>query len=315
MVVSVSHLTKTYGTQKAIDNLSFEVKPGEVLGFLGPNGAGKTTTMKVITCFMPPTSGTVSLGEYNIFDHPLEVRRLIGYLPEHNPLYPDMYVHEFLDFASRIYRIDPARRKSRIAEVIEMTGLGREQHKKIGMLSKGYRQRVGLAQALIHDPQVLILDEPTSGLDPNQLVDIRKLIREVGKSKTVIFSSHILSEVEAIADRAVIINRGRIVADESMQTLRNRAEGEVIVEAELTRAGFDFSVLETEPGFKTFRQVNENQFQLITEVGFDIREKLFWECARQENPLIGLAQQTFHLEDVFRRLTHPADPIRNEESR
>ena len=224
MLVTVSHLTKVYGAQRAIDDLSFAVKPGEILGFLGPNGAGKTTTMKIITCFMPPTEGTVSVGEYNIFDHPIEVRRHIGYLPEHNPLYPDMYVHEFLDFAARIHRIEAATRKKRIAKVIEMTGLGREQHKKIGMLSKGYRQRVGLSQALIHDPAVLILDEPTSGLDPNQLVDIRNLIREVGKIKTVIFSSHILSEVESIAGRVIIINRGKIVADELMETLRSRAE-------------------------------------------------------------------------------------------
>lgn len=303
MTVSVSHLTKLYGTQRAIDDLSFEVRPGEILGFLGPNGAGKTTTMKIITCFMPPSAGTVTVGEFNIFDHPTEIRKRIGYLPEHNPLYPDMYVHEFLNFTGRIYKLDAARRKRRIGEVIEMTGLGREQHKKIGMLSKGYRQRVGLAQALIHDPEVLILDEPTSGLDPNQLIDIRSLIRNIGKEKTVIFSSHILSEVEAIADRAIIINQGKIVADESMETLRSQAADEALVDVEFAIAGFDFSTLKQEPGFKSVRPQSDTHFQVITDVGMDIRQALFWECARQKNPLLSMRKQTFTLEAVFRRLT------------
>ncbi len=311
MPVSVQQLTKTYGEQRAIDNLSFEVKPGEILGFLGPNGAGKTTTMKIITCFMPPSSGTVTLDAYNIFDHPLEIRRLVGYLPEHNPLYLDLYVQEFLSFAGRLQGLKGKALKQRVTEVIAMTGLGREQHKKLGMLSKGFRQRAGLSQALIHDPEVLILDEPTSGLDPNQIVDIRSLIREIGQTKTVIFSSHILSEVEAIADRVLIINRGRIVADEVTANLRNRLTDEAVVHIELAAPGFDLTALQGMEGVKQIDALDDTHFRLHTQLELDVRPRIFEECVRQQVVLLGMQQETFTLEDAFRRLTageKSADP-------
>jgi len=210
----------------AVDGISFSAKPGSVLGFLGPNGAGKSTTMKILSCFIPQTSGRASLCGYDVAEHPMEVRRNLGYLPEHNPLYLDMYVKESLDFVAGVHRIPD--RKKRIAEVIELTGLGVEQHKKIGALSKGYRQRAGLAQAIIHDPAVLILDEPTSGLDPGQLIEIRNLIKELGKTKTVILSTHIMQEVDAICEQVIIINRGKIVTDSSLNELKASHGGQTL---------------------------------------------------------------------------------------
>ena len=220
MSIQVNNITKLYGKQKALDDVSFEVAPGKVTGFLGPNGAGKTTMMRVITCFIPQTSGKVSVCGYDVVDDSIEVRRNVGYLPENNPLYLDMYVKEYLAFIAGIYKIKNV--ESRIAEMIERTGLQIEYKKKIGALSKGYRQRVGLAQALIHDPKVLILDEPTSGLDPNQLTEIRNLIKEIGKEKTVMLSTHIMQEVEAVCDRVIIINKGRIVADNSLGDIQKQ---------------------------------------------------------------------------------------------
>jgi len=216
MNVEVKDLTKIYGSQKAVNDISFSAGLG-VLGFLGPNGAGKSTTMKMLTCFLPPTSGSADICGFSIHGQSLQVRSNIGYLPENNPLYTGMYVNEALAFVAGIHKIEqPA---TRIAEVIELTGLGEEQHKKIGQLSKGYRQRVGLAQAILHDPPVLILDEPTSGLDPNQLIGIRQLIRDLGKTKTVIISTHIMQEVEAICDKVIIINKGKIVANDTLAGL------------------------------------------------------------------------------------------------
>jgi ABC-2 type transport system ATP-binding protein len=217
MSIVVESLTKIYGSQKAVDSISFTASPG-VLGFLGPNGAGKSTTMKIITCFIPQTGGKASVCGFDIEKQPLEVKRRIGYLPESNPLYLDMYVKESLAFIAGVHGMRSA--GGRITEVIEQTGLGPEQHKKIGQLSKGYRQRVGLAQAILHDPEVLILDEPTSGLDPNQLIGIRQLIRDLGKTKTVILSTHIMQEVEAVCSQVIIINKGKIVADDALAGLR-----------------------------------------------------------------------------------------------
>lgn len=217
MSIRVAGLTKIYGEQKAVDNISFEAKPG-VLGFLGPNGAGKSTTMKILTCFIPQTSGTAEVCGFDISTQPLEVKRNIGYLPESNALYTDMYVKESLAFVAGIHQIhEPAKR---IADIIEQTGLGPEQHKKINQLSKGYKQRVGLAQAILHDPQVLILDEPTSGLDPNQLIGIRQLILDLGKTKTIILSTHIMQEVEALCNHVIIINKGKIVSDDTLENLK-----------------------------------------------------------------------------------------------
>lgn len=217
-----------YGDQKAVDSISFSAKPGKVLGFLGPNGAGKSTTMKILSCFIPQTSGKAKVCGFDVTGNPIEVRQNIGYLPEHNPLYLDLYVKESLEFIADIHQVQ--NKKERIEEVIGLVGLGLEQHKKIGQLSKGFRQRVGLAQAIIHDPRVLILDEPTSGLDPNQLIGIRKLIKELGKTKTVILSTHIMQEVEAICDEVIIINRGKIVADDELTQLRSKNQNKTLEE-------------------------------------------------------------------------------------
>jgi len=225
MSIEVRNVSKIYGEQRALDNVSLSIQPGEIVGLLGPNGAGKSTLMKIITCFIPPDSGEVKVNGHDIFEESLAVREKVGYLPEHNPLYHDMYVKEYLDFIAGIHKLGKAS-KARIEEIIEITGLTMEQRKKIGALSKGYRQRVGLAQALIHDPEVLILDEPTSGLDPNQIQEIRALIRSIGKEKTVMLSTHIMQEVEAICDRAIIIHKGRIVADDSLENL-GRKHGEL----------------------------------------------------------------------------------------
>jgi ABC-2 type transport system ATP-binding protein len=224
MSISIKEISKIYNTQRAVDNISFEVQKGEIVGFLGPNGAGKSTTMKIATGYLKATSGTVEVCGFDVEKNSTEVRQNIGYLPEHNPLYLDMYVKEFLDFVGSIYQINKSYLPKRINEVIEQVGLGLEQNKKIGQLSKGYRQRVGLASALIHNPPVLILDEPTTGLDPNQLVEIRNVIKEIGKEKTVVFSTHILQEVEALCQRAIIINRGKIVADSPLAELRTQGK-------------------------------------------------------------------------------------------
>lgn len=234
MSIRIQHLTKVYGTQLAVNDISFDVKQGEVVGFLGPNGAGKSTTMKIATCYLPATSGTVEVAGFDVATSPIDVRRSIGYLPEHNPLYLDMYVKEFLAFIGGLYGLKGQHLQQSISNVIELVGLGLEQKKKIGQLSKGYRQRVGLAQALIHNPKVLILDEPTTGLDPNQLVEIRNVIKEVGKEKTVIFSTHIMQEVEAICNRVILINKGVIVTDNSLIELQKAGKSMESLFRELT---------------------------------------------------------------------------------
>ena len=310
MGISVQNLTKVYGTQKAIDDISFEIPTGQIVGFLGPNGAGKTTTMKIITCFMPPTSGTVELDEFNIFDHSLQIRRKIGYLPEHNPLYLDMYVREYLRFTARLYQMPANQIKSRVDEMIKMTGLELEQNKKIKMLSKGYRQRVGLAQALIHDPEVLILDEPTSGLDPNQIIEIRNLIREIGKTKTVIFSTHILSEVEAIADRVIILDRGKIIADEDTQNLQFGSKEEIVLNVVPERPDFDFKEILAMEGVEDLVESRQGGgFSIRIQKSADIRainRKLLENALAQDNLITGIRQSKSNLEDVFRVLTKSA---------
>ncbi|MBO5839075.1 MAG: ATP-binding cassette domain-containing protein [Bacteroidales bacterium] len=219
MSIVIKNISKVYGTQKALDNVSLSIGEGEIVGLLGPNGAGKSTMMKILTCFIPPTEGSAEICGYDIFEHQMEIKRSVGYLSEQNPLYYDMYVREFLLLVAGIHKIERKLRKTRVEEVIALTGLEKEANKKIGTLSKGYKQRVGLAQALIHDPKVLILDEPTTGLDPNQLLEIRNLIKQIGQSKTILLSTHIMQEVEAVCSRVIIINNGRLVADDETKQL------------------------------------------------------------------------------------------------
>lgn len=307
MALSVQHLTKVYGSQRAVDDLSFTVNRGEVLGFLGPNGAGKSTTMKIATGYLPATAGSVTLeteeGTFSIAENPMELRKRIGYLPEHNPLYLDMYVHEFLDFAARIHQVDAATRTRRTREVIDMTGLGREQHKKIGALSKGYRQRVGLSQALIHSPEVLILDEPTTGLDPNQIVEICDLIREIGRDKTVIFSSHILSEVEAIANRIVIINRGKMVANTPTSDIYLLGPDELVWEMAVANEGFAVAALDNVAGLFAIEAVSPTAFVVRAKRDSPIQAAIFEACVAQQNALLRLSHKPFTLENAFRLLT------------
>lgn len=299
MSVAVTNLTKQYGSQLAVNELSFEAKQGEILGFLGPNGAGKTTTMKIITTYIPQTSGTVTVCGHDVTEDPMAVRQSIGYLPEHNPLYKEMYVREYLHFIAGVHKI--ANPSQRIEEMIEMTGLGREQNKLIGTLSKGYRQRVGLAQAMLHDPEVLILDEPTSGLDPNQLVDIRALIKRIGEEKTVIFSTHIMQEVQAICDRVLIINRGQLVANDPIDRLQSRLAGEAIVTVEFKQK-VDQKRLLSITGVKAVKPLGK-RWQLISDKDRDIREAVFSFAVTNQLSLLELHKEEISVEDVFRRLT------------
>lgn len=299
MSVKVHNITKIYGEQRAVDDISFEVQPGEILGFLGPNGAGKSTTMKILTCFIPQTIGEASVCGFDINKQPVEVRRQIGYLPEHNPLYKEMYVQEYLEFAANINGMKKA--SARIKEMIDITGLVPERKKKIGQLSKGYRQRVGLAQAMLHDPKVLILDEPTSGLDPNQLVEVRNLIRRIGADKTVILSTHIMQEVTAICNRVIIINKGKLVADDSIAGLQSRQKGITVILAEFKEAA-DKSALMRIPGVT--RVEAEGKALRIEYTGnADMRELLFRFAVEQKLTLLNLQIEKQSLEDVFQSLT------------
>jgi gliding motility-associated ABC transporter ATP-binding subunit GldA len=306
MSLLVEHLTKAYGPQKAVNDINFEVKKGEIVGFLGPNGAGKSTTLKIATSYLPPSGGRVVVGGYDVVAHPMEVKRITGYLPEHNPLYLDLYVHEFLTFVGRLYGLKGAGLKRRVDEMIRLCGLGREQNKKIENLSKGYRQRIGLAQALIHDPAVLILDEPTSGLDPNQLLEIRKLIRDISQDKTVIFSTHIMQEVEAICERVVVINKGEIVANDRLENLMaNKGnQASVIVEFETS---VDTLEMERLPGVINIVALGDNRLRIHLHPGVDIRPEIFRYAADRKLSLIGLRQEENSLENIFRELTAPSD--------
>ena len=304
MSVSVHNLTKTYGPQRALDGISFEARPGEILGFLGPNGAGKTTTMKILTCYLSQTEGTATVCGHDVETDALAVRRQVGYLPEHNPLYKDMYVREYLQFAAGANGV--AQPKQRIEELIEMTGLGRERHKQIGALSKGYRQRVGLAQAMLHDPQVLILDEPTSGLDPNQLAEIRELIRTLGKEKTVIFSTHIMQEVQALCDRVIIIDRGRLVADDPIDRLQERLAGGSFLSVVFDRP-VDKQQLGAIAGVSRVEdQPRPGHYRLYLQAGADARAEVFRFAVDRGLVLLGSTRQERSVEEVFRALTSKA---------
>lgn len=306
MSVLVNQLTKKYDDQLAVNDISFEAKPGKILGFLGPNGAGKTTTMKMLCCYTPPTSGTASIGGYDITTHQLDVRKQIGYLAEHNPLYEEMYVKEYLQFVASIHRIND--RDKRIAEIIDLTGLGREQNKIIGTLSKGYRQRVGLAQAIIHDPQVLILDEPTSGLDMNQLQDIRSLIEELGKTKTVIFSSHIMQEVEALCQEVVIIDQGKLVAFEGIETLRGKMKGSQIISLELLDQNIDSSIFKTIKGVQSIDK-KDGKLLISTDASVDIRPEVFRLTVNKGWTLLEMHRERANVEEVFRQLTKKGEYV------
>ena len=301
MAIEINHITKQYGEQLALNDVSLTINKG-IVGLLGPNGAGKSTLMKIITCFIPPTSGTVKVNGFDVMDNPMEVKHIVGYLPEHNPLYLDMYVREYLEFVAGVHQLKGEAAKKRIEEMIEQTGLGLEAHKKIGALSKGYRQRVGLAQAMMHNPQVLILDEPTSGLDPNQLVDIRNLISNLGKEKTVLLSTHIMQEVEAICERAIIINKGVVVADDKIENLKqaNTPSNVVIVE-------FEIEVSESQllgiPQVGKVQQVKSNHWIIEPQGDADIRSNLMkWSV---DNGLIikTLQKEDISIEEAFQKLT------------
>jgi ABC-2 type transport system ATP-binding protein len=289
MSLYVSHLTKVYGQQKAVNDISFSIEKGEIVGFLGPNGAGKSTTMKIATGYLPPTSGSVHVNDHDVTVHSLRVRKMLGYLPEHNPVYLDMYVHEYLHFIGRVFEIPSSLLKNRIPEIVSMCGLGVEQNKKIEALSKGFRQRVGLAQALIHNPEVLILDDPTTGLDPNQILEIRKLIKDI------------MQEVQAICDRVIVINRGEIVADDTVNNLLKQT-GNVNVEVE-----FEGEVNEDDlrilPGVEGVIQLRKGCYRLSAKEGFDLRPEVFRFAADKKLSLIGLKQEENTLEEIFRSLT------------
>ncbi|MFN9520146.1 MAG: gliding motility-associated ABC transporter ATP-binding subunit GldA [Bacteroidota bacterium] len=298
MSIVVKELTKIYGTQKALDSVSFQAAPGDILGFLGPNGAGKSTTMKILTCYLPQTSGTATVCGFDINTQSVEVRKQIGYLPELNPLYTDMFVKEYLLFSAQAQGLGKQANR-RAEEMIERVGLTPERKKKIGQLSKGYKQRVGLAQAMLHNPKVLILDEPTSGLDPNHVVEIRNLIKEIGKDKTVLFSTHIMQEVEAMCNRVIIINKGKLVADESKESLYSFLKADVRITVEFTQP-VDVGVIKQLP---TVQQVKQEGARYIITCSQDIREQVSSAALQHRWILISMQLEEISLEEVFQKLT------------
>lgn len=296
MSLSIKNVSKLYGEQRALDDVSFEINAGEIVGFLGPNGAGKSTMMKILTCYIPPSVGTAQVCGFDVMEEPLEVRKRVGYLPEHNPLYLDMYVREFLRFMAGIHKVD----KKRVDEMIELTGLTPESHKKIQQLSKGYRQRVGLAHALIHRPEVMILDEPTTGLDPNQIVEIRNLIKNIGKERTVMLSTHIMQEVEVLCDRVIIINKGKIVADRPVAELKN-VSGRKVLLVEFDRE-VNANHLKKIPGVLQASQQGK-QWRLESKPESDVRKEVFQFAVSQGITILESKVEENKLEDVFRNLT------------
>lgn len=301
MSITVENITKIYGSQKALDHVSFSINEGEIVGLLGPNGAGKSTLMKIITCFIPPTSGNVEVYGNNIFDNPLAIRQNIGYLPEHNPLYLEMYVREFLEFVAGIYNLGK-QTKQRVEEIIELTGLTKEANKKIGQLSKGYRQRVGIAQALIHEPKVLILDEPTTGLDPNQLEEIRQLIKKVGQTKIVMLSTHIMQEVEAICSRVIIINSGKIVADDKTENLHSlqKSSNQYLVEF---NKEIDTNAIKQLKNIRDIAYNGNNTYTITSQNDTDIRENIFKWAVDNNLMVLTIRKNDNNLEKIFHDLT------------
>lgn len=297
MSIQVDEVVKEYGHQKALNQVSFKINSGEIVGFLGPNGAGKSTMMKIITTYIEPTSGSVSVNGFDIFEKSIDVRRSIGYLPEHNPLYLDFYVREYLNFHADIHKVN----KQRIEEIIDLVGLIDIKGKKIAELSKGYRQRVGLAAALLHDPEVLILDEPTTGLDPNQLKDIRNLIKEIGKTKTVLLSTHIMQEVEAMCDRVVIIDKGNIVADRKLSDFLSEQNQVIQVEFDLS---IESQLLKTLPHLKEAISISENTWNLIFETELDMRAEVFDFAKNNGLRTLQLNRKTISLESLFQNITN-----------
>ena len=296
MSILVQNISKYYGKQKALNNISFDIKKGEIVGFLGPNGAGKSTLMKILTTYIASSEGEALVNDFDVTKKQKNVQQSVGYLPEHNPLYLDMYIKEYLDFNANIYNVN----KERINEVIELTGLKHEAHKKISQLSKGYRQRVGLANALLHNPDVLILDEPTTGLDPNQLVEIRELIKSIGKEKTIFLSTHIMQEVEAMCDRVIIINKGEIVANKSLDELRQGQEQIVIVE-------FDYRVedafLNRLPHVTHVKNTHDFIYEITFDTKNDMRSHVFDFAHDNDLKILQLNQKNASLESMFRELT------------
>ncbi len=303
MAVTIDHVSKYYGKQKALDNISFTLNKGEICGFLGPNGAGKSTTMKIVTGFLENFTGQVQVCGMDIRKRPLQVKACIGYLPEHNPLYPDMFINEYLLHIARLYRMDnPVKR---VKEIVELTGLLPEERKKIGELSKGFRQRVGLAQALVHNPEVLILDEPMTGLDPNQLEEIRNLIIRIGKDKTVLLSTHIMQEVEAICNRIIIINQGEIVADKLKSELHRTAGNTMVIEVTFAPGSETQWLQDSNLNLQSATLTGTDSWQLIGQAGEDPRIALFHAAADHRSPIIALRTEERNLEEIFRDLTMP----------
>ena len=308
-MIHIENLTKYYNTTCALDHINLEMNKGEILGLLGPNGAGKTTTLRILTCYMRPTEGTITIKDYNIFEHPLEIKKMIGYLPESAPLYKHMFVDDYLNYVADVREIPGEKKAGRIRELANLCGISDVMHKTIDELSKGYKQRVGLAHAMMSDPEILVLDEPTSGLDPNQRIEVRDIIREIGKTKTIIVSTHILPEVESTCDRVVIINRGKIVADDRLQNLKSSMGHEYHVHLELQRASFDavnkaFSGIS---GVEKVRKAGEKDgilgVDIVCKTEDDLRPQIYGELRKSDWVLLELMKEQTSLETVFRKLT------------
>lgn len=301
MSIIVSQITKLFGEQKALDDVSFKIEAGEIVGIVGPNGAGKSTMMKIIACYLPQTSGNISVCGFDVVEQSIEVRKKVGYLPEHNPLYLEMYVKEYLEFIAGIHKLGKST-KERVVEMIDMTGLEVERKKKIGTLSKGFRQRVGLAQALIHKPEVLILDEPTSGLDPNQVIDIRNLIKKIGKAKTVLFSTHIMQEVEAVCDKVIVIDKGKILANKTTLEMHRLNEDHIVVSVEFD-APVNKTMLKEISGVIDAEQIKSNLWNVKAIREKDVRPEIFKFAVKNKLTVLSMKEEEQSIEESFHKLT------------